>query len=269
MKKKLILFVAILAILVANFAILPINAATEDVSAVNENSSVNDIYINTNYTMTETLEIFENLDLPVNEISNPDNPEEKANYSVYLILRARATIGSNEEEINILYVNISDGVNEIIQLVAIHFSNGTENDVLMWEYYDDINWEPITQTGLFIETEEPGIYKIAFSEQWELFNEEFEYNYQGFVDLKLTPYTKNEKLKSIIYDITPPPPPVIPPTIFELIYSFIYETILGGESELFDTSQLAVLLTLFLIILIIFSLISIIKGIFKWFRVRR
>lgn len=268
MKKRIILIISLL-ILIVNLAILPVNAATEDVSDVNENSSVDDIYINTNYTMDETLEIFENLDLPVNEISNPDNPEEKANYSVYLILRARATIGSNEEELNILYVNISDGVNEIVQLVAIHFSNGTENDVLMWEYYDDINWEPITQTGLFIETEETGIYKIAFSDQWELFNEEFEYNYQGFVDLKLTPYTKNEKLKSIIYDITPPPPPVIPPTIFELIYSFIYETILGGESELFDTSQLAILLTLFVIILIILAIISIIRGVFNWFRWKR
>ena len=264
MKKKLIILVAILSILILNVAILPINAATEDVSAVNENSKIEDIYINSNLTTEETIDILSTLEYERQRL----NVGGGSYYDVgaYLCF----SLSSTDETIKLGVVAAeiinSELPNEPDYIIALAVKT-TQDELL---YMFDNDWDSIKSVTSSLLTEvENGVYQlVASSEESFLTNDLFTFSFKG-LNFELLPYTQNEKLKSIIYDITPPPPKPIPPTIFELIYSFIYETILGGESELFDTSQLAVLLTMFIIILIIFALISIIKGIFNWFRWRR
>ena len=266
MKKRIILIISLL-ILIVNLAILPVNAATEDVSAVNENSKIEDIYINSNLTTEETVNILSTLEYNRQQLNVGGGAfYDVGAYLCFSLSSTDETIKLGVVAAEIIAPDLPDDPDYLIGLAV----KTTQDELLYMFDYSNEGWESIKSVTSSLLTEvESGIYQlVASSEESFLSNDLFTFSFQG-LNFELLPYTQNEKLKSIIYDITPPPPPPTPPTIFELIYSFIYDTILGGESELFDTSQLAVLLTLFVIILIILAIISIIRGVFNWFRWRR
>ena len=77
----------------------------------------------------------------------------------------------------------------------------------------------------------------------------------------------NEKLFDLVYTIGIKESDA--PNIFELVFNFIYNDILGGESDIYDSSQLALFLTIFVIIIIVLALLSIIRSVFNWFRWRK
>lgn len=58
-------------------------------------------------------------------------------------------------------------------------------------------------------------------------------------------------------------------TIFELIYTFIYNSILGGESEIIDTGNMATILTIVSIIFAFSLLIRLVCWAFGMFRVKK